>query len=213
MTQMAYHEAVTNSPQWLAAFCYPEGLMRWWAEFSLRDIEVFLTPHQVLLTAGVADNFVRKILIGQEHVEQVPQWYGESVGFWDGNHSSSGRPTSRLDVVALDVRVQQFAQIIEVFPPAETGKGLVVEATFYDPEAFQRPLHTVTPWSFAPVSTTQSAGTRSSNAACRARSSTGPTDGRRSSRSPMRATSTTSAALGRRTGRSISSKAWDEPAE
>ena len=85
MTQMAYHEGVTNAPQWLAAFCYPEGLMRWWAEFSLRDIEVLLTPHQVLLTAGVADNFVRKILIGQEHVEQVPQWYGESVGFWDGD--------------------------------------------------------------------------------------------------------------------------------
>src|SRR5690606_4102074 len=83
--QMAYHEAVSNAPQWLAAFCYPEGLMRWWAEYSLRDIEVLVTPKQVVLTAGVADNFVRKILIGQEHVEQVPQWYGESVGFWDGD--------------------------------------------------------------------------------------------------------------------------------
>src|SRR5690606_35787514 len=33
LTQMNYHEAVSNSPQWMAAFCYPEGLMRWWAEF------------------------------------------------------------------------------------------------------------------------------------------------------------------------------------
>ena len=150
MTQMAYHEAVTNAPQWLAAFCYPEGLMRWWAEFSLRDIEVLLTPHQVLLTAGVADNFVRKILIGQEHVEQVPQWYGESVGFWDGNALVVW--TANVQGWTLSHSMFEYSnslQIIEVFRPAETGKGLVVDATFYDPEAFQRPLHTVTPWSFA----------------------------------------------------------------
>ncbi|MEY3661131.1 MAG: hypothetical protein RLZZ169_1957, partial [Pseudomonadota bacterium] len=30
MTQMNFHEAVSNAPQWMASFCYPEGLMRWW---------------------------------------------------------------------------------------------------------------------------------------------------------------------------------------
>ena len=85
LMQMAYHESVSNSAQWMAAFCYPEGLMRWWAEFSMNEIEVLVTPHQVQLVAGVADNFMRKILIDQEHVMEVPQWYGESVGFWNGN--------------------------------------------------------------------------------------------------------------------------------
>src|SRR5262245_4069258 len=33
MIQMSYHEAVTNAPQWNAAFCYPDGLLRWWSEF------------------------------------------------------------------------------------------------------------------------------------------------------------------------------------
>ena len=82
MTQMNYHEAVSNSPQWIAAFCYPEGLVRWYTQFAIRGMEVLVTPHQVQFLAGVADNFVRKVHIGQEHVEQVPLWYGETVGFW-----------------------------------------------------------------------------------------------------------------------------------
>ncbi|MDX1562420.1 MAG: hypothetical protein R3305_05810, partial [Gammaproteobacteria bacterium] len=73
LTQMNYHEAVSNSPQWMAAFCYPEGLMRWWAEFSMREIEVLVTPHQVQFGGFNAMNLIRKVLIGQEHVELVPQ--------------------------------------------------------------------------------------------------------------------------------------------
>lgn len=37
MTQMNFYEAVNNSPQWNAAFCYPEGMMRWWSEFAFRE--------------------------------------------------------------------------------------------------------------------------------------------------------------------------------
>jgi hypothetical protein len=37
-------------------------------------------------------------------------------------------------------------ELVEVVRPAPDGEGLVVEATFYDPEAFIEPLHTVTPW-------------------------------------------------------------------
>ena len=81
MTQMQYHEGVSNAPQWMAAFCYPEGLMRFWSEFAIREIEVLTTTGQVQMLAGVADNFLRKFLIGREHVQQVPQWYGETVAF------------------------------------------------------------------------------------------------------------------------------------
>jgi hypothetical protein len=147
MTQMNYHEAVTNSPQWMAAFCYPEGLMRWWAEFSIRDIEVLVTPKQVHFVAGVADNFLRKVLIGQEHVEKVPQWYGESVGFWDGNTLIVW--TANVQGWTLSHSMFEYSndlEVIEVFRPSENGAGLIVDATFYDPEAFRQPLHTVTPW-------------------------------------------------------------------
>ncbi|HEX7080866.1 MAG TPA: hypothetical protein VF329_07630 [Gammaproteobacteria bacterium] len=147
MTQMNYHEAVSNAPQWMAAFCYPEGLMRWWAEFSLRDVEVLVTPDQVQFLAGVADNFIRKVLIGQKHVQQVPQWYGETVGFWDGDTLVAW--TANVQGWTLSHSMFEFSnslEVIEVIRPQEDGGGLVVEATFYDPEAFKQPLHTMMPW-------------------------------------------------------------------
>jgi hypothetical protein len=147
MTQMNYHEAVDNAPQWMAAFCYPEGLMRWWGEFAIADIEVLATPNQVQLLAGVADNFLRKVLIGREHMEKVPQWYGETVGFWTGDTLVAW--TANVIPWTLSHSMFEFSdklQVVEVFRPSPDGKALTVEATFYDPEAFVRPLHVVTPW-------------------------------------------------------------------
>lgn len=152
MTQMNYHEAVTNSPQWMASFCYPEGLTRWWAQFSIfTGTEVLMTPNQVQLLSGVADNFVRKILVGPEqvHTQLVPQWYGESIGFWDGD-----------TLVVWTANVQGWTlthsmfensnalEVIEIYREAEDGSGLVAEATFYDNEAFLQPLHVETPLAY-----------------------------------------------------------------
>ncbi|HEX6999496.1 MAG TPA: hypothetical protein VF322_15250 [Gammaproteobacteria bacterium] len=143
--QLIYHEAVTNAPQWMASFCYPEGLIRWWTAPAIREIEVLTTPRQVQFLSGVADNFIRKVLVGQEHVQQVPQWYGETVGFWDGDTLVAW--TSNVQGWTITHSMFEFSnsmEVIEVFRPTENG--LEVEATFYDPEAFVRPLHTVTPW-------------------------------------------------------------------
>jgi hypothetical protein len=147
MAQMNYHEAVSNSPQWNASFCYPEGMMRWWSQFALTNIEVLVTPQQVQLLGGVADNFLRKVHIGQQHVELVPQWYGETVGFWDGDTLVTW--TASVQGWTLSHSMFEFSnalEIIEVFRPNADGTGLVVEATFYDPEAFVQPLHISTPW-------------------------------------------------------------------
>src|SRR5580704_2362053 len=82
MVQMNYHEAVDNSPQWEAFFCYPEGFMRWWAQASQGgNFQLTMTPWQVQFLSGIAANFLRQVLIGKEHVQKVPQWYGETVGF------------------------------------------------------------------------------------------------------------------------------------
>jgi len=146
MMQMAFHEAVTNAPQWMAAFCYPEGLMRWWAEFSLNEIEVLVTPHEVQLTTGVADNFIRKIMIDQPHTMKVPQWYGESVGFWDGNKLIVW--TAQVQPWTMSHSMFEYSDklnVIEIFSPGANG-ALSVDATFYDSDAFTRPLHIVTPW-------------------------------------------------------------------
>ncbi len=44
-----------------------------------------MNPYQVQFLSGIADNFLFKVLIGRNHVQKTPQWYGETVGFWDGD--------------------------------------------------------------------------------------------------------------------------------
>lgn len=148
MVQQNYHEVVNNSPQWMASFCYPEGFMRWWAEASLGgDIEVMVTPHQVQFLSGIADNLLRRVLVGRTHVQQVPQWFGETVGFWRGNTLVAW--TANVQGWTLSHSMFEFSskmEAIEVFTPSPDGKTINVATTFYDPEAFLRPLHSEQGW-------------------------------------------------------------------
>ena len=147
MTQMNYHETVNNAPQWMASFCYPEGLMRWWYVWGIRDMEMLMTPHQVQMLGGVADNYIRKILIGQEHSTLIPQWYGETVGFWDGDTLIAW--TANVQGWTTSHSMFEYSnslEVIEIIRQAEDGEDLEIEAIFYDPEAFKKPLHIVTPW-------------------------------------------------------------------
>src|SRR5580765_2143986 len=80
MVQMNYHEGVDNSPQWEASFCYPEGFMRWWTQASGGgNFQLITSPTQVQMMSGTAANFFRQFLIGRQHVQKVPQWYGEAI--------------------------------------------------------------------------------------------------------------------------------------
>jgi hypothetical protein len=148
MVQMNYHEAVSNAPQWMASFCYPEGFMRWWAEASHGGpIEVMMNPNQIQFLTGIADNLLRRVLIGRQHVQKVPQWFGETVGFWNGNTLVAW--TKNVQGWTLSHSMFEFSnqmQVIETFTPSADGRTLTVESTFYDPEAFVRPVRTVTPW-------------------------------------------------------------------
>ena len=151
MVQMNYHEAVSNAPQWMASFCYPEGFMRWWAEASHGGpIEVMMNPNQVQFLTGIADNLLRRVLVGRQHVQKVPQWFGETVGFWNGNTLIAW--TKNVQGWTLSHSMFEFSnqmQVIETFTPSADGRTISVEATFYDPETFVRPVRTVTPWTKA----------------------------------------------------------------
>ena len=148
MVQMNYHEAVSNAPQWMASFCYPEGFMRWWAEASHGGpIEVMMNPNQVQFLTGIADNLLRRVLIGRQHVQKVPQWFGETVGFWNGTTLVAW--TKNVQGWTLSHSMFEFSnqmQVVETFTPGADGRTITVEATFYDPEAFVRPVRAVTPW-------------------------------------------------------------------
>ena len=110
-------------------------------------MEVLVTPKQVQFLAGVADNFIRKVLIGQQHAQLIPQWYGETVGFWDDETLISW--TANVQGWTTSHSMFEFSnelEVIEIVKRAPDGAGLVVEAVFYDPEAFAQPLRIVTPW-------------------------------------------------------------------
>jgi hypothetical protein len=147
MVQMNYHEAVDNAPQWEASFCYPEGFMRWWAQASQGgNFQLTMTPWQVQFLSGIAANFLRQVLIGKEHVQKVPQWYGETVGFWDGTTLVTW--TANVQAWTLSHSMFEYSdkiETVETYKPAydASGKflGLDHEVVFYDPEAFVQPLH------------------------------------------------------------------------
>ena len=151
MVQLIYHESVTNAPQWNASFCYPEGLLRFYTQFAVQQpMEMMMNPHQVQFLSGIADNFLFKVLIGRQHVQKTPQWYGETVGFWAGtsDHLDGKRPG--VDDYSRVVRVQQQDGDDEIISPRQDGKGvfagLTIETIFYDPEAFVAPLRSTMRW-------------------------------------------------------------------
>jgi len=147
MVQTIYHEAVTNAPEWSASFCWPEGFIRWWAQPSQAgNFQLTMTPWMMQTISGIADNFLRQVMVGRTaHVQRVPQWYGETIGFWDGTTLVTW--TSNIQGWQLShgmFETSDKLQTIETFKPAldAAGKfiGLDHEAIFYDPDAFVAPV-------------------------------------------------------------------------
>jgi hypothetical protein len=156
MVQGIYHEAVSNSHQWNASFCYPEGFTRWWSEPSQAgNFQLTMTVWQVQFISGIADNFLRQVMIGKEHVQKVPQWYGETVGFWDGTTLVTW--TANIQAWTLSHAMFENSgqmETVETFKPVYEGDkfvGLDHETIFYDQEAFVAPLRAT--FRFARVAT------------------------------------------------------------
>jgi hypothetical protein len=137
--QALYHVAVSNSAQWVSSTCYPEGMIRWWAQ-GIRDIQVSVTPYQVQLLSGTALNILRQILIGQKHVTLISQWYGETVGFWDGETLVAW--TAHVQGWWMSHALPEFSselEAIEVYR-RDAQNNIHLEITLYDPVAFVAPL-------------------------------------------------------------------------
>jgi len=146
MVQTTYHEAVTNAPQWSASFCWPEGFIRWWSQPSQAgNFQLTMTPWNVQFLSGIADNFLRQVMVGKAHVQKVDQWYGETIGFWDGTTLVTW--TANIQSWQLSHAMFESSEkleTIETFKPAldAGGKfiGLDHETIFYDPDVFITPV-------------------------------------------------------------------------
>jgi len=151
--QEAYHQANTNAAQWPSSYCWPEGLLRWWSRPAVRMFDVMTTDQKVLFMAGVADNFLRQITVGAEMNtegaiprlgEDVPRWYGETVGFWDEDALITWTANVQGWATHSAFEHSNQLQVVEIYTPRQTDdgelEGIVHEAIFYDPEALVEPI-------------------------------------------------------------------------
>jgi hypothetical protein len=143
--QMFYHETVDNSKQWSASFCLPEGLSRWWAAPSnAHNFELTITPARIEFLSGIADNFLREVLIGREHVQKVPQWYGETVGFWDGDTlvswTANVQGWTQHTLFEFSDKMETVETYQPLYDPQHRFVGLVHEAVWYDPDSLVQPV-------------------------------------------------------------------------
>jgi hypothetical protein len=145
MVRQLYHEGVNAAHQWSASYCWPEGFMRQWAT-GPKPSRIVVTPEVVLFMGSSSGNMWRVVHLGREFPlgQSVPQWYGDTIGFWDGdalitwtanvqgwNQHSSWEWSDRLET-------------IEILTPVRDGSGRFLgidwEAVIYDSEALAQPV-------------------------------------------------------------------------
>ena len=158
MVQQAYHGAISGATQWPAQYCWPEGFMRRWHYHGVSNQPhtVIVTPTLVQIMAGDADNFVTNVYIGREFNldgsvprlgADVPRWYGETIGFWDGDALITWTSNIQGWMVHGSFEFSSQLQTIEIYTPNRDAAGNFVglnhEGIFYDPEGLVQPIRIV----------------------------------------------------------------------
>ena len=154
--QQTYHQGTTNAAQWPAQYCWPEGFMRRWHPSAIDETDLIVTPKLVQISTGKADNFVTNIHIGRSFNmdgavprlgADVPRWYGETIGFWDGDVLITWTSNIQGWMSHSQFEFSNRMQTIEIYSPNRDAAGrflgLAHEAIFYDPEALVVPVRIV----------------------------------------------------------------------
>jgi hypothetical protein len=156
MVQQAFHEGNSNVAHWPSQYCWPEGFMRRWHMAAVREYYILVTPELVQIMTGVARNFITNIHVGREFDTSgnvprlgadVPRWYGETIGFWDGDVLVTWTSNIQGWTVHSAFEFSNAMQTIEIYSPNRDADGnflgLNHEAIFYDPEALVEPIRIV----------------------------------------------------------------------
>ncbi|WP_373354758.1 hypothetical protein [Pseudoroseicyclus sp. CXY001] len=156
MVREQFHQANTNVPQWQSQFCWPEGFMRRFHQYSVRAHQVVATPDVVQILTGVADNFLTQVHVGAEFNmdgvvprlgQDVPRWYGETIGFWDGETLITWTSNVQGWKVHNAFEFSNKMQTIEIYSSRYDDEGNFVgidhEAIFYDEDALVEPVRIV----------------------------------------------------------------------
>ena len=145
MVRQLYHEGVDAAHQWSASHCWPEGFMRQWATGTTPD-RMIVTPDIVLLVGVSNSNVWRTVHIGRELPlgQAVPEWYGDTIGFWDGDALITWTSNVQGWTQHSSWEFSYELETIEIFTPVHGDDdallGLDWEAVIYDPEALVEPV-------------------------------------------------------------------------
>jgi len=159
LVQEVYHQ-VRGNAIWPSTFCWPEGFMRRWYPYAVWEHYIIATPDLVQISAGVADNFVTNVYIGRKFNMDdvakggvprlgaaVPRWYGETIGFWDGDTLITWTSNVQAWKSHSLFEFSSHMQSIEIYTPirdkAGAFTGLNHESILYDSEALAEPVRIV----------------------------------------------------------------------
>jgi hypothetical protein len=157
--QQAYHTGVSNAPQWPGSYCQPEGFMRRLAQFAGFRPMVMMTPELIQILNFSTQNIMTHIHIGRRFNEEgpvprlgapVPRWYGETIGFWDGDVLVTWTSNIQAWMSHGVHEHSNSLQSIEIYSPRSDASGRLVgldhEAILYDPEALVDPVRILHRW-------------------------------------------------------------------
>jgi len=154
--QQMYHYSGDNSAQWPGSYCWPEGFMRRLAQYGGGSVNIVMTPELILDIRNAAKTLITQIQIGREFDESgvvprlgpdVPQWFGETIGFWDGDALITWTSNIQGWISHGGFEFSNHLQSIEIYTPREDASGMLIglkhEIVLYDDEAFAEPLRIV----------------------------------------------------------------------
>jgi len=140
-----YHEGVNAAHAWSASYCWPEGFMRQWATGPTPN-RMVVTPDIVLLVGSGSADVLRVVHIGREFPmgQDIPQWYGDTIGFWDGDALITRTSNVQAWTQHSSWEFSYELEAIEIFTPVHDDDaqfiGIDWEAIIYDSEALEEPV-------------------------------------------------------------------------
>ena len=157
--QQMYHYSANNAPQWPGQYCWPDGFMRRFAQYGGNRINLVISPDLVLDMRNSAKTLVTQIHIGSQFNESdgvprlgpaVPQWFGETVGHWDGEALVTWTSNIQGWLNHGGAEFSNHLQSVEIYTAlndsAGTLTGIKHEIVLYDDEALVEPVRIVQTW-------------------------------------------------------------------
>ena len=154
--QQMYHYSGSNAAQWPGSYCWPEGFMRRFAQYGGARVSLVMSPDMILDIRNAAKTLVTQIHIGRTFNEEgpvprlgpdVPQWFGETIGFWDGDALITWTSNIQGWISHGGFEFSNKLQSIEIYTPRTDATGTLIgiktEVVLYDAEAFVQPLRIV----------------------------------------------------------------------